>query len=376
MALGAIGKTILDQMGGRRMLMMIGASQVIDLAKGIGIKWPNRQRSKGNYVTVTLRGDDTYDMEFFNVSLRGKKSVKKHSGVYADQLVELFEGQTGWYMRMASRRAAGKLAVNIPKKVDDLAEDIKKKNPTYDDAQAFATAWSVYCRYVEKDSPHCQKDQPSDYFPGRKASAQSGATVTNLRGKIVRLAHARPEYRAELLGLLREAKGPLPPGFQENIDKMKAKSKGKPKKDDDKGGKKDKGGLPDFLKDKGKKDDDGDDKPKADKPKKGEVPEAFKKHMKKKKASGFGLLKDVVDYTELVRVHRSLAGADDQSAKLLREVMAKLGDELELSRGAQEALQRLRGIASQGKSWDTALLRNNIFKAANSLGLRLPSAMF
>jgi hypothetical protein len=99
--LGQIGKTILDQMGGYgRLRAMLGIQQLMDIPRGVGFKWPNRQRSRGNYVEITLRGDDTYDMEFFNVSARGKKSVKKFRGLYFDQLVEIFEKHTGWYLRL------------------------------------------------------------------------------------------------------------------------------------------------------------------------------------------------------------------------------------------------------------------------------------
>lgn len=58
----------------------------------------------------------------------------------------------------------------MPKKVDELVKRIKEKSPDYDDSQAYATAWSIYCRYVNPDSPSCRRDSPKDYFPQRKAS--------------------------------------------------------------------------------------------------------------------------------------------------------------------------------------------------------------
>lgn len=95
-----VAKTIAEQMGGvRRLKMMLSATVTAVGSKGLGIKWPNKKRSKGNYVEITLRGDDTYDMEFFNVSTSARKSVKKFRGIYSDQLVEIFEKQTGWYLR-------------------------------------------------------------------------------------------------------------------------------------------------------------------------------------------------------------------------------------------------------------------------------------
>ncbi len=106
---GQVAKTIAEQMGGvGRLKAMLGA-QVMGLSgdKGLGIKWPNKQRSKGNYVEIIYnRGADLYDMTFYNLSIRAKKKVKEFRGVYADQLGELFEKQTGWYLRLASRVAA------------------------------------------------------------------------------------------------------------------------------------------------------------------------------------------------------------------------------------------------------------------------------
>lgn len=96
-----VAQTILAQMGGaRRLMMMLGVKQFVTGSNSVSFRWPNKQRSKGNSVKVSLRGDDTYDMEFFNVAKYAAKSVKKHSGVYAEDLVGLFEKQTGWHLRL------------------------------------------------------------------------------------------------------------------------------------------------------------------------------------------------------------------------------------------------------------------------------------
>jgi hypothetical protein len=64
---------------------------------------------------------------------------------------------------------------SIPKKVEEYADDIKKKNPDYDESQVWATAWSIYCKYKNPGSDHCKKPT-SEYFPGKKASAQRVAS--------------------------------------------------------------------------------------------------------------------------------------------------------------------------------------------------------
>jgi len=104
--LGEVAQTILNQMGGNRVLAMLGVKRLVDLRNGIGIGWPNRQRSKGNYVEIMLNGRDLYDMTFYNLSTRGKKKVKEFKDLYNDSLADTFEGQTGWYLRMASDKAA------------------------------------------------------------------------------------------------------------------------------------------------------------------------------------------------------------------------------------------------------------------------------
>lgn len=96
-----IGRTILQQMGGAgRIKVMTGAGPFVLLPKGVSFKFPNKKRTRGNYVEITLRGDDTYNMEFFNVSVKGKKTVKKYTMIYNDQLISIFEDQTGLYLRL------------------------------------------------------------------------------------------------------------------------------------------------------------------------------------------------------------------------------------------------------------------------------------
>lgn len=53
----------------------------------------------------------------------------------------------------------------MPRKVEELVRRISKQNPTYSEAQAWATAWSVYCRNINPGSRHCRRP-PSEYFAG------------------------------------------------------------------------------------------------------------------------------------------------------------------------------------------------------------------
>ena len=123
-----IGNTIYEQFGGGRAMAMLGGqAMILDMATdepgrarmlgGLGIKWPNPKRSKGNYVEILLRPDDTYDMNFFNLTIRAKKLVKQYRGVYADQLRPLFEKQTGWYLSLGPVHGFGGREMTSPDKI-------------------------------------------------------------------------------------------------------------------------------------------------------------------------------------------------------------------------------------------------------------------
>lgn len=107
-ALSEVGRTILDQMGGaRRVMLMLGIgkspnSYFYDLpgGKGVGFLWPNKERARGNNVEIELLPSDTYEVRFFNTTVAGKKPVKSFTDVYNDSLVDVFEGQTGWRLRL------------------------------------------------------------------------------------------------------------------------------------------------------------------------------------------------------------------------------------------------------------------------------------
>lgn len=57
---------------------------------------------------------------------------------------------------------------SVPKTLDRYVKEIKESNPDYSDEQAWATAWSRFCKYKKPDSPHCHRP-PAEYFKGREA---------------------------------------------------------------------------------------------------------------------------------------------------------------------------------------------------------------
>jgi hypothetical protein len=151
-----IADTIAEQMGGlRRLKMMLGA-EVYAKPNGLAFKWPARQRSRGNYVEITLQPSDTYNMEFFNASRAGKKSVKIFRDIYNDQLVDAFEKQTGWYLKMGStlKRAVLRIAQESPEFKEALRAELRKSASSQIDLQGlkdmpyFIPEWDADAGYI------------------------------------------------------------------------------------------------------------------------------------------------------------------------------------------------------------------------------------
>ena len=74
--------------------------------------------------------------------------------------------------------------------------------------------------------------------------------------------------------------------------------------------------------------------------------------------------------------YRQIEKQDAQSAELFKDTFDKLAKELEISSNSEHALYRVRSIVENCKKWHIALIRNNVFKAADMMGIKLPSAMF
>ena len=62
----------------------------------------------------------------------------------------------------------------MPAKIEELVERIHAMNPTYDDAKAYATAWSIYCKFIEPGSGHCRR-RPSQYLTGSRKAPKKRA---------------------------------------------------------------------------------------------------------------------------------------------------------------------------------------------------------
>ena len=126
-----VANTILQQLGGNKFIVMTGAKQFVAIERGIRFRI-GRNATRTNMMRITLRGDDTYKMEFIYIrnlpnpySLMAKylgmgmdpmeieRKVKQqtdpnkqmtvlkvYDGIYCDQLQELFKEYTKLYTRL------------------------------------------------------------------------------------------------------------------------------------------------------------------------------------------------------------------------------------------------------------------------------------
>jgi hypothetical protein len=92
----AVAETILQQLGGKRFIVMTGARSFVGSDHALMFALPSCKNGI-NKVRITLDPSDTYTVEFFRI--RGMKSelIKSLSDVYFDQLQEVFTDETGLF---------------------------------------------------------------------------------------------------------------------------------------------------------------------------------------------------------------------------------------------------------------------------------------
>ena len=93
-----IAKTILEQLGGSgRLRMFTGANNFVALKNGVTFKIKNR---KVNFIKITLNSLDLYDVYFYKLAAGNLKLISEHNDIYFDELIPLFEKQTGMYLSL------------------------------------------------------------------------------------------------------------------------------------------------------------------------------------------------------------------------------------------------------------------------------------
>jgi hypothetical protein len=98
-----VAKTILEQLGGNKFIVMTGARNCYGDGNTLSIKLPSTPhyvKDGINYVRITLTPMDDYTVEFMKVRGMKVKEISKHEGIYSDMLQELFTAQTGLATRL------------------------------------------------------------------------------------------------------------------------------------------------------------------------------------------------------------------------------------------------------------------------------------
>ncbi len=93
-----IAQTILNQLGGNKMIAMTGAKNLCDTGNGLSFRI--RGSKKVNYIKITLNSMDLYDIEFGKIQGVDYKVVSEVSGYYADMIKKEIEQTTGLYLSM------------------------------------------------------------------------------------------------------------------------------------------------------------------------------------------------------------------------------------------------------------------------------------
>ena len=95
-----IGREILNQLGGNKFAVMTGANNFV--VDNYTLRFSIMRNAKGaKFVSVTLNSCDLYDLHFFNVNRKYEViTISKKYNVYAEDLRQIFEAETGLYTRL------------------------------------------------------------------------------------------------------------------------------------------------------------------------------------------------------------------------------------------------------------------------------------
>lgn len=92
--------SLLESLGGHtRLAAMVGARNVDERPDGLSFEWTPRAAARGNKVAVEV-GDCGYRVTFLLKTAKGERQIRRYEGVTPDQLVDVFERQTGLFLRL------------------------------------------------------------------------------------------------------------------------------------------------------------------------------------------------------------------------------------------------------------------------------------
>jgi len=170
-----IAKIILQQLGGQgRLVVMTGAYNFVALRNGVSFKIKNRSV---NYVEIKLNGKDLYDVKFGRIAVGKLKVKSEHNDVYFDELIPLFEKQTGMYLRLFKKGGFVStqnrdMVLGQLKSIHHHEEELRNALKTSGEIEAWVLAKVQRATTDLSDVTH--------YIDGRKEFAKGGG-VENLK---------------------------------------------------------------------------------------------------------------------------------------------------------------------------------------------------
>lgn len=93
-----IAQVILQQLGGSKISSFIGAKHFLAINNGVQVRWTAKAKNKANLITITLNGNDLYDVQFSTIRAMNVTTKSEHNDVFCENLIDLFERETGLYL--------------------------------------------------------------------------------------------------------------------------------------------------------------------------------------------------------------------------------------------------------------------------------------
>ncbi len=93
-----VANTILEKLGGNKFRAMTGAKSFLGGPDSLSFRIPGAggfTKNGVNHCKVTLSPDDTYVMQFSRIRGTKVQTMEPITGLYFDQLQDIFESETG-----------------------------------------------------------------------------------------------------------------------------------------------------------------------------------------------------------------------------------------------------------------------------------------
>ena len=99
MTMPTFATTLINQLGGNRFIAMTGAKEFVYNEKRSSLRFRigRGAENKANVVIIRLNAMDLYDIEFYHLRGVNFRTISEHTGLYADQLRDMFTRETGFY---------------------------------------------------------------------------------------------------------------------------------------------------------------------------------------------------------------------------------------------------------------------------------------